>query len=69
MKNKTKSSLYFSAYPLKDVGQDSTEKPVTGQSPSKTVLNVETRAICRIRVFPMINPYKLSDATPDEANN
>jgi len=56
MKNPTaQSKLYFSAYPL---------KAVTGSSPDPAAENSalhisnKTKAIGRIRVHPMTNPYK-----------
>ena len=54
MKN-NKPSLYFSAYPLKAINQQSSSE----QSPYlKAVLSGKTRTLSRVRVAPMINPYK-----------
>ena len=54
MKN-SKSSLYFSAYPLKAIKESSSSE----QSPFlKAILSGKTRTLSRVRVSPMLNPYK-----------
>ncbi len=61
MKSGDQPSLYFSAYPLKALNQESSVKPSEGQSPYlKAILSGKTRTMSRVRVFPMINPYRLS---------
>ena len=56
MKSNKQSSLYFSAYPLKAIKESSSE-----QSPFlKAILSGKTRTLSRIRVSPMLNPYKVS---------
>lgn len=55
MKSNKQSSLYFSAYPLKAIKESSSE-----QSPFlKAILSGKTRTLSRIRVSPMLNPYKV----------
>jgi hypothetical protein len=54
MKN-SKPALYFSAYPLKAIKESSTSE----QSPFlKAILAGKTRTLSRVRVSPMLNPYK-----------
>jgi hypothetical protein len=67
MKNSVKSSFYFSAYPLKVLDQHLSEKPIPDQSPLRAVLTGTTRSINRVRVFPMINPYREADASASTA--
>ena len=56
MKSNKQSSLYFSAYPLKAIKESSSE-----QSPFlKAILSGKTRTLSRIRVSPMLNPYKVT---------
>ena len=56
MKN-MKSTLYFSAYPLKAIKESSSSE----QSPFlKAILSGKTRTMSRVRVSPMLNPYKTS---------
>lgn len=58
MKSNATPSLYFSAYPLKALDQ-AAAKPVNGQSPYlKAILSGKTRTLSRVRVLPMVNPYK-----------
>ena len=62
MKN-IKPALYFSAYPLKAIKESSTSE----QSPFlKAILSGKTRTLSRVRVSPMLNPYKgtLKPAAP-----
>jgi len=50
-------SLYFSAYPLKAIQQETAKNP-NGQSPYlKAILSGKTKAVSRVRVLPMSNPY------------
>jgi hypothetical protein len=58
-----KNNVYFSAYPLKALNQDLLEKPANEQAPFRAMLNSKTKSMSRIRVSPMINPYRQSDAT------
>jgi hypothetical protein len=61
MKSNVKSSLYFSAYPLKAIKDPS---PVSGiESPAvlATTGHIKTS---RIRISPMANPYKQPIAKP-----
>ena len=54
MKN-MKPTLYFSAYPLKAIKESSSSE----QSPFlKAILSGKTRTMSRVRVSPMLNPYK-----------
>ena len=54
MKN-SKPALYFSAYPLKAIKESSSSE----QSPFlKAILSGKTRTLSRVRVSPMLNPYK-----------
>ena len=62
MKNSVKSSHYFSAYPLKVLEQHLAEKSIPEQSSLRAVLTVKSKSMNRIRVFPMINPYREADA-------
>lgn len=70
MKN-SKPALYFSAYPLKAIKESKTSE----QSPFlKAILSGKTRTLSRVRVSPMLNPYKgtIKPVTPkqnDEKKN
>ena len=67
MKN-SKPTLYFSAYPLKAIKESSSSE----QSPFlKAILSGKTRTLSRVRVSPMLNPYKKTStpATPVKPNN
>jgi hypothetical protein len=56
MKSNASPSLYFSAYPLKAAAA---EQQGTISSPYlKAILCGKTRTLSRVRVMPMINPYK-----------
>lgn len=56
MKN-IKPALYFSAYPLKAIKESSSAEQ--SQSPFlKAILSGKTRTLSRVRVSPMLNPYK-----------
>ena len=63
MKSNAKPSLYFSAYPLKTITQSSS---ANGTSPYlKAILSSKTKPTMlrpRVKVFPMVNPYKTSKA-------
>ncbi len=51
-------TLYFSAYPLKAITEETSAKPTQHQSPYlKAILSGKTRNLSRVRVFPMANPY------------
>ena len=61
MKSNDHPSFYFSAYPLKAVTNEASAKPSSNQSPYlKAILSGKTRTLSRVRVFPMINPYRKS---------
>ena len=64
MKLAAKSTLYFSAYPLKAVKETSSPAPTSTGSPYLRAVLAGTgsvKATSRVRVFPMTNPYKKSD--------
>lgn len=62
MKHSNHPALYFSAYPLKAISQNSSEEK---QSPFlKALLSGKTRTLSRVRVAPMINPYKNDPESP-----
>ncbi len=69
MKTTINSSPYFSAYPLKVMTNEPSAIPSTNQSPYlKAILSGRTRTLSRVRVFPMINPYrKTSTVTPENS--
>jgi hypothetical protein len=61
MKSNAQSTFYFSAYPLKNLHEKTSAKPSSDQSPYlKAILSGKTRSLSRVRVFPMINPYRQS---------
>ena len=61
MKRNAQSTLYFSAYPLKALQDEASAKSPETQSPYlKAILSGKTRSSSRVRVSPMINPYKKS---------
>ena len=63
------SSFYFSAYPLKAIKDEASSKELPTQSPYlKAVLSGKTRTLSRVRVFPMVNPYRKNvlPVIPDE---
>jgi hypothetical protein len=61
MKSNVQSTLYFSAYPLKALRDKASAKPSSTQSPYlKAILSGKTRTLSRVRVFPMVNPYRRS---------
>ena len=70
MKSKPRSPFYFSAYPLKAISNEVSPTPSTNQSPYlKAILSGKTRTLSRVRVFPMINPYrKFSIPAIEESN-
>ncbi|MFI5133182.1 MAG: hypothetical protein ACHQEB_02545 [Chitinophagales bacterium] len=56
MKRSDHPALYFSAYPLKAINQ---LPSADQQSPYlKAILTGKTRTLSRVRVSPMVNPYK-----------
>jgi len=62
MNSNEKPSLYFSAYPLKALNPEGSAKSSSGQSPYlKAILSGKTRSMSRVRVLPMINPYRQSN--------
>lgn len=61
MKSNVNSTPYFSAYPLKALTGQSSEIPASNHSPYlKAILSGKTRTLSRVRVLPMINPYRKS---------
>lgn len=67
MKSKDQPSLNFSASPLKVVTGISPDS--SARSPFlKAILNGKTKAMSRVRVLPMVNPYKRT-AKPMSALN
>ena len=73
MEGKPRSPFYFSAYRLKTLEESSSLATSTKQSPYlKALLSGKTRTTSRVRVFPMINPYKQkmtsTDADASQAN-
>ena len=62
MKRSNHSSLYFSAYPLKAILESTSEEK---SSFLKALLSGKTRSLSRVRVAPMLNPYKKDAASPD----
>jgi hypothetical protein len=58
MKSNAQPPLYFSAYPLKTLNQETSAKSQTGQSPFlRSILSGKTRTLNSVRVLPMVNPY------------
>jgi len=63
MKSNSQPSLYFSAYPLKALNQETSAKPSNSHSPFlKAILSGKTRTMSRVRVLPMVNPYRQTTA-------
>jgi hypothetical protein len=66
MKGIATPTIYFSAYSLKNAEQ----KPSSSNEPSKSspylraLLAGRSRTSSKVRVFPMINPYREKDARP-----
>ncbi|HSU28108.1 MAG TPA: hypothetical protein VLJ68_06990 [Chitinophagaceae bacterium] len=60
MKSNAEPSIYFSAYPLKAISPETTAPAKTDErSPYlRSILSGKTRTLSRVRVFPMINPYR-----------
>lgn len=57
MKNAKQPFFYFSAYPLKSIGQVSPD--ALNESPLyKKILGGKTKTLSRIGILPMVNPYK-----------
>lgn len=68
MKSNVISTPYFSAYPLKVITEHTATIPTTNHSPYlKAILSGKARTLSRVRIFPMINPYKKSSipVTPE----
>ena len=67
MKSNAKSSLYFSAYPLKAIKTPSAAAAI-GSPYLRSVLagNGKTKS-SKMRIFPMANPYPLSQSTETQA--
>ena len=66
MKNNTKPSFYYSPYPLKALKQAAESIQGPQSSHLKALLSDKTKTTRRIRVYPMVNPYKskLPDLSP-----
>ncbi|HYM92890.1 MAG TPA: hypothetical protein VET23_02040, partial [Chitinophagaceae bacterium] len=63
MKQSDHPALYFSAYPLKALALQSTSDEQ--RSPFlKALLSGKTRTLSRVRVAPMLNPYKKEAPKP-----
>ena len=58
MKSSVHTPLYFSAYPLKAVEASEAKSEHTTSPYLKAILCGKTRTLSRVRVMPMINPYK-----------
>jgi hypothetical protein len=58
MKRIAKSSIYFSAYPLKAIKKPSSSDKQPDSPFLKALLSGKTKTSSRVRVFPMKNPYK-----------
>ncbi|HWC53185.1 MAG TPA: hypothetical protein VG676_06350 [Chitinophagaceae bacterium] len=64
MKISDHPALYFSAYPLKAILQSASSEEQ--KSPFlKALLSGKTRTLSRVRVAPMLNPYKKDVMKPD----
>ena len=69
MKRNARSTPYFSAYPLKALQDEASAKSSQTESPYlKLVLSGKTKTLSRVRVFPMVNPYRknMLPVIPDE---
>ena len=60
MKGLAKNPIYFSAYPLKAIKSAEAETHKSSQSPYlRSILSAgRSKNTNRVRVFPMVNPYK-----------
>jgi hypothetical protein len=59
MKGIAKPSIYFSAYPLKAIEPTNSPKESSQSSPYlRALLSGRAKTSSKVRVFPMINPYK-----------
>lgn len=58
MKRNAKPCFYFSAYPLKAIKEPSSSDKQPDSPFLKTLLSGKTKTSSRVRVFPMLNPYK-----------
>ena len=64
MKNNAEPSFYFSAYPLKALGKNASAEAPSGHSPFlRAILSGKTRTVSRVRVLPMVNPYRETQKT------
>jgi hypothetical protein len=63
MKSQSKSAPYFSAYPLKVITEHNASEPNL-EPYLKALLASKTKTISRVKVFPMANPYPLTDNQP-----
>ena len=57
MKSNAKSSLYFSAYPLKAIKSPTMASSAPESPYLRSVLTGNIKTNSKIRVFPMVNPY------------
>lgn len=63
MKDEPKPSFYFSAYRLKTLEKAVSSSGETNQSPYlKAMLSGKAKTMSRVRVSPMLNPYKQRNA-------
>lgn len=58
MKSTAKPSFYFSAYPLKAIKDSSSADKEPNSPYLRALLSGSTKTSSRVRVFPMITPYK-----------
>lgn len=66
MKGIATPTIYFSAYSLKNAEQktSSSNEPSKSSPYLRALLAGRSRSSSKVRVFPMINPYREKDARP-----
>lgn len=66
MKGIARPTIYFSAYSLKNAEQKtpSSNEPSKSSPYLRALLAGRSRTSSKVRVFPMINPYREKDARP-----
>jgi len=70
MKEIARPTIYFSAYSLKNAEQKTTassNEPPKSSPYLRALLAGRSRTSSKVRVFPMINPYREKDARPVNA--
>ncbi len=60
MKRLSKSAPYFSAYPLKVISESTANEP-NMEPYLKALLASKTKTVSRVKVFPMANPYPVTE--------